>query len=454
MTVAVAGDVFHRDLAVGGQRSGDDTDRRFDPVRSRADPSEPGEGRDQTDRAVAAHPEVGDVVEEDDPGDAAGIGRRTEQRSHHRIRSAGLVDRGGPVPVELAAEAFSTLAQRTRSEIRAPFDDHAGRLSGGVGIDQVKCGWWVHADTVSDREKSIAVRCRWISVTRGRRKRWSDGGVDAAEEMSMTESKTVTVIGAGIMGRAILAALRDAGAHDVRGTTRHAETAEKAAVMLNVPIGTDNAAAVRGAEVIILAVKPRSVVEVVAELRESSVMGEDVLLISIAAGVGIESIEAAVGTGPAVIRAMPNLPCAIGRGMTILSPGRNASEEHRRTAEAIFAPMGRVRELEEKHMDTVTGLAASGPAFFYVIIEALADGAVARGLPRDVAIEMAAQIAFGAGSMVLETGIHPAALKDQVTTPAGCTIAGILALEDGRIRSTLSRAVEVASIRAGELANG
>lgn len=105
-------------------------------------------------------------------------------------------------------------------------------------------------------------------------------------------------------------------------------------------------------------------------------------------------------------------------------------------------------------MDTVTGLSASGPAFIYVILEALADGGVARGLPRAVALELAAQMVFGAAAMVLRSGQHPAALKDDVTTPAGCTIAGILALEDGKIRSVLSRAVEIASIRAGELATG
>ncbi len=136
----------------------------------------------------------------------------------------------------------------------------------------------------------------------------------------------------------------------------------------------------------------------------------------------------------------------------MLSPGQRAGAAHLKLARALFAPLGRVVELEEKHMDTVTGLSASGPAFVYVILEALADGGVARGLPRGTALEMAAQMVYGAAAMVLETGRHPASLKDDVTTPAGCTIAGILALEDGKIRSVLSRAVEVAALRAGELA--
>lgn len=148
---------------------------------------------------------------------------------------------------------------------------------------------------------------------------------------------------------------------------------------------------------------------------------------------------------------MPNTPCHIGRGMTVVSRGAEATDEHVAVAVAIFETMGRVLELEEKHMDTVTGLSASGPAFIYVIIEALADGGVMRGLPRGAAIELAAQMTLGAAEMVLKTGRHPASLKDDVTTPAGCTIAGILALEDGRIRSVLARGVETAARVAGEL---
>jgi pyrroline-5-carboxylate reductase len=174
-------------------------------------------------------------------------------------------------------------------------------------------------------------------------------------------------------------------------------------------------------------------------------------VVSLAAGVRTATIEQILGDAVPVVRAMPNTPCAIACGMTVLALGARAGGTHLALAKRIFEPLGRVAELEEKHMDTVTGLSASGPAFVYVMIEALADGGVARGLPRQVAIEMAAQMVFGAASMVLRSGRHPAALKDDVTTPAGCTIAGILALEDGRIRSVLSRAVEVASLRAGEL---
>jgi len=266
------------------------------------------------------------------------------------------------------------------------------------------------------------------------------------------KSKRITVVGAGVMGTAILESLiaRGHAPDSLRATTR---TAESAATLRErgIDASTDNLSATEGAEIVIFSVKPMSIRQVASAIATEGRLASGALIVSIAAGVRSSVIEEAMESSNPVIRAMPNLPCAIGRGMTVLSRGSTATSDHVTMARAMFEPMGRVAELEEKHMDTVTGLSASGPAFFYVIIEALADGAVARGLPRNVAIEMAAQIAYGAGSMVLETGRHPAALKDEVTTPAGCTIAGILALEDGRIRSVMSRAVEVASIRAGEL---
>lgn len=186
-------------------------------------------------------------------------------------------------------------------------------------------------------------------------------------------------------------------------------------------------------------------------LKGLGAVKKDAVVVSIAAGVTLPALTKIFGPDVAIIRAMPNTPCAIGKGMTVLARGGSANDADVALAQKIFSPLGRVVELEEKHMDTVTGLSASGPAFVFVMIEALADGGVARGLPRQVALEMASQMVYGAAAMVLESGRHPAALKDEVTTPAGCTIAGILTLEDGRIRSVLARAVEVASLRASEL---
>jgi pyrroline-5-carboxylate reductase len=265
--------------------------------------------------------------------------------------------------------------------------------------------------------------------------------------------KTIAVLGAGTMGQAILGGLVRAG-HPRRllwGTTRTRPAAESLARATGLRVTTDNVAAARAADVVVLALKPKTVAPVCRALHEARALKRGALVISIAAGVDTPTLSALLGPQFPIVRAMPNTPCAIGQGMTVLSPGPRAGASHLALARKLFAPLGRVLELEEKHMDTVTGLSASGPAFVFVMIEALADGGVARGLPRQVAIEMASQMVFGAAAMVLASGRHPAALKDDVTTPAGCTIAGILTLEDGRIRSVLSRAVEVASVRAGEL---
>jgi pyrroline-5-carboxylate reductase len=265
----------------------------------------------------------------------------------------------------------------------------------------------------------------------------------------MLQKKTVAILGAGTMGQAILRGLVAHGHPKgrIRATTRTRAAANALTRERGVRVGTDNVAAATGADVVVLCLKPMNVVPVCRALAEGKALKRGALVISIAAGVRTEAIAGALGESVPIIRAMPNTPCAIGRGMTVVSRGPRASDGHAALASKLFAPLGRVLELEEKHMDTVTGLSASGPAFVFVMIEALADGGVAR----QVAIEMAAQMVFGAAAMVLDSGRHPASLKDDVTTPAGCTIAGVLALEDGRIRSVLSRAVEVASARAGEL---
>ncbi len=150
-------------------------------------------------------------------------------------------------------------------------------------------------------------------------------------------------------------------------------------------------------------------------------------------------------------RAIPNTPCQIGEGMTVVAPGARATEDDLDAALMIFRPLGRALRLDEEHMDTVTGLSGSGPAFVYVIIEALSEGGVMMGLPRSVATELAAQTVKGAARMVLDTGRHPAALKDDVTTPAGCTISALLMLEDGRLRSVLARGVQEAARSAAGL---
>jgi pyrroline-5-carboxylate reductase len=188
--------------------------------------------------------------------------------------------------------------------------------------------------------------------------------------------------------------------------------------------------------------------QVCAEI--APVVGANTLVISAAASVPTDYLEEILGEVP-VVRAMPNTPAVIGCGMTGICTGRYARPEHVELTRQLFDAVGRTVILDEKHMDAVTGLSASGPAFVYVILESLAEAGVKVGLPRDVATLLASQTTLGAASMVLESGSHPALLKDEVTTPAGCTIDGILELEEGKIRVTLIKAVVKATERAKSL---
>lgn len=268
-------------------------------------------------------------------------------------------------------------------------------------------------------------------------------------ELSTTR---VAVLGAGKLGGILLKGFLEQKLfppENLRATVRHAERARAVTAGSPVPVTTDNLAAVRQADVVLLCVKPQAVREVLEEIRPE--LGPGKLVISVAASVPIASIEKLAGAQVPVIRAMPNTPSVVRCGMTALARGKFAGEAHLETARTLFDSVGRTIVLDEKLMDAVTGLSASGPAFIYVILESLAEGGVKVGLPRDVATLLAAQTALGAASVVLETGAHPALLKDAVTTPAGCTIDGLLELEDGRLRVTLIKAVVKAVKRAREL---
>ncbi|MAF64839.1 MAG: pyrroline-5-carboxylate reductase [Planctomycetes bacterium] len=273
----------------------------------------------------------------------------------------------------------------------------------------------------------------------------------------MLEGRKLALIGVGTMGRTLARGLitsKAADAEQLCGTVAHAERAAERSKEVGIAVGADNAAAARACDVIVLCVKPKGAAAALAELAAAGALDHDPLLVSIAAGVGTAALEIAAARKLRVVRAMPNTPCQIGQGMTVLSGGRHATADDLAVAETIVRPLGRVLRLDEEHMDAVTGLSASGPAFIYVIIEALAEGGVMVGLPRAVATELAAQTVQGAARMVIETGRHPAALKDDVTTPAGCTISALLALEDGKLRSVLARGVQEAARSAAGLGGG
>jgi pyrroline-5-carboxylate reductase len=265
--------------------------------------------------------------------------------------------------------------------------------------------------------------------------------------------KKVAILGSGKMGSILLQSfLRDGliNAGETWATVAHPERARALKDKLKIHAGTDNCEAVRGADIVFLCVKPQVVADVLREIRTD--VTRDQLLISVAASVPTDMIERALEKDVPVVRAMPNTPCALGVGMTALCKGQFAHKEHLEMATKFFAAVGRTVTVDEKHMDAVTGLSASGPAYIYIIIESLAEAGVKVGLPRDIATLLAAQTTMGAARVVLETGDHPALLKDAVTTPAGCTIDGILELEEGKLRVTLIKAVVKAVQRAKELA--
>ncbi|NYF79957.1 pyrroline-5-carboxylate reductase [Granulicella arctica] len=265
----------------------------------------------------------------------------------------------------------------------------------------------------------------------------------------------VAVLGAGKIGGILLQAFLKnnlIAADQIFATVQHPDRALALSAQFGVEVTTDNLASAQQADIIILGVKPIQVPALVEQIRPA--LTPDKVLLSIAASVKTRSIEDAAGCDLAVIRSMPNTPAMIGAGITALCGGRFVSEQQMAIAQRIFQTVGRTVVVDEKHMDAVTGLSGSGPAFLYIIIEALAEAGVNVGLPRDVATLLAAQTTYGSARMVLETGYHPALLKDQVTTPAGCTVDGILELEEGGLRVTLIKAVKRATQRAKELAQG
>jgi len=206
--------------------------------------------------------------------------------------------------------------------------------------------------------------------------------------------------------------------------------------------------AARSAEAVLLCVKPAGIVPLIQSLQAVS---ESKLLISIAAGVTLKAMEAAAGHHR-VIRVMPNTPALIGQGAAAYSTGSTATVADASVAASLLGAVGTVTQVAEPLLDAVTGLSGSGPAYVYTFIEALADGGLAEGLSREQALQLAAQTVAGAAAMVLQSGLHPAVLRDQVTSPGGTTIAGLAALESRAFRSACIEAVRTAAKRARELA--
>lgn len=260
------------------------------------------------------------------------------------------------------------------------------------------------------------------------------------------------IIGGGVMGEALLSRLLGQGlyaAEEVMLSEPSPERRQVISEQYSIQTTDSNREVLEASRVVLLAVKPQ-VFEVVSKDFQSARCETPPLVLSILAGIPLSRLESVMSGWP-VVRAMPNTPATIGGGMTAIALGTRTMAEHGELAENIFAAMGQVVKVPEGLLDAVTGLSGSGPGYVAVVIEALADGGVASGLPRAIANQLALQTVLGTAELIQKTGMHPAELKDRVTSPGGTTIAGIACLEELGLRSALIEAVRTASSRSREL---
>jgi pyrroline-5-carboxylate reductase len=270
--------------------------------------------------------------------------------------------------------------------------------------------------------------------------------------MTQTSGPRVGFLGAGQMATALARGWLAAGLlgrEHIRASDPLPVARDAFARETGVTAVDGNRGVVEGSDLLVLAVKPQNVAAVLAEVRPL-ISGRH-CVVSIAAGVTLARLGELLGPACRLVRVMPNTPCLVGASASAYAAGPTATEEDVRLVDWLMNAIGRALPLPEKLLDAVTGLSGSGPAFVYVMIEALSDGGVRMGLPRDVATVLAAQTVLGAARMVLDTGLHPGLLKDRVASPGGTTIAGLHALECGGLRAALMNAVEAATLRSAEL---
>jgi pyrroline-5-carboxylate reductase len=273
-----------------------------------------------------------------------------------------------------------------------------------------------------------------------------------SSDSSHLAGRKIGFIGGGNMASALIRGLLTShavDAHAVRASDVNDARREELSSKFGIETTDDNAAVAAWADTVVIAVKPQIVDRILAPIADGVREGD--LVVSIAAGVPIEALEARLPPGTRVIRTMPNTAAIALAGATAIAPGAHAQKADVEIAKALFSAVGRCVVLDESLLDAVTGLSGSGPAYVMVMIEALADGGVKVGLGRDVALLLAAQTVYGAAKLQLETGEHPGRLKDMVTSPGGTAIAGLHTLEAGGLRRTLIDAVEAAAERSAQL---
>lgn len=236
---------------------------------------------------------------------------------------------------------------------------------------------------------------------------------------------------------------RIAKSSELRASDVYPEARNQFAAATGAKVAASNTEVVKGSSVVILSVKPGQVAEVLSEISPS--IQSKHLVVSIAAGIPLAKLEQGLPAGTRVVRVMPNTPALVGASATGFALGKSATSQDAQTVHSLFSAVGVAFQVKESLLDAVTGLSGSGPAYAYLMIEALSDGGVAAGLPREIATQLAAQTLLGSAQMVLETKLHPGALKDMVTSPGGTTIEGIHQLEKGGLRAALMNAVRAAA---------
>ncbi|MGH3440632.1 MAG: pyrroline-5-carboxylate reductase [Nitriliruptorales bacterium] len=265
----------------------------------------------------------------------------------------------------------------------------------------------------------------------------------------------LAIIGTGRMGEALLSGLLRSGSVDrdqIVCTARRDERCAEIGRDHGVRATTDNRDAIATAAVVIIAVKPQSCAALLADIGDAFHAGQTV--ISVVAGIPTATLEAAIDVSLPVVRVMSNVPVQVDEAMSVLSAGAHATEADLEVAEKVLSHVGRVLRLPEHHLDAVTALSGSGPAYFFLLAEAMIDAGILLGLPRDTSTELIVQTMVGSAKMLRDTGRHPVELREMVTSPGGTTIAAIRELEGARVRAALLNAIEAAKLRSEELAGG
>lgn len=265
--------------------------------------------------------------------------------------------------------------------------------------------------------------------------------------------RTIAIFGAGVMGEALLSGLLRGGLspQEVYITERRPDRAEKIRATHKVGV-LDNTEAARIADTLVLVVKPQDMAALLAEIAPEIRPGT--LVISLAAGITCETIEEGLPYGHPVVRVMPNTPALVDEGMSAIAGGASCDPEHLDEAARLMSSVGRVLQVPEHYLDAVTAISGSGPAYIFYVVEAMIEAGVLLGLPRATANELVVQTVVGAATMLRETGEHPTVLREQVSSPAGTTVAAVRQLDDHKVRAAFVSAIEAARNRSAELAGG